>query len=290
MTWAAEGEAHRVRVMTWNLWWRFGPWAQRWEAIRAELREVRPDVLGLQEVWSHGDINFADRLAEELGMHCVHAESDAPGSWRRRLPDDPAAGEYGVGNAVLSRRPILDSAVLRLPTDGGSDDGRLSLYALLDVPGHPVPFFTSHLNSPIDESAVRVEQVRAIARFVAEHRSVSDHPPVLTGDYNAWPDSDEMRLLGGYRTAPVVPGQVLADAWEWADPAQPWATWNAENPYVAAGHELSVRCDYIHVGLPGPGGTGHVRAVRRAGDRPVDGVWPSDHAAVVADLAPPPAA
>ncbi|NEB08324.1 endonuclease, partial [Streptomyces coelicoflavus] len=30
---------------------------------------------------------------------------------------------------------------------------------------------------------------------------------------------------------------------------------------------------------------GRVLAVRRAGAGPVDGVWPSDHAAVVADLA-----
>ena len=37
-------------------------------------------------------------------------------------------------------------------------------------------------------------------------------------------------------------------------------------------------------GPPGPSGEGHVRAVHRAGDGPVDGVWPSDHAAVVADL------
>lgn len=282
---ARTGEAPGVRVMTWNLWWCFGPWAERWEAIRAVVRDVRPDVLGLQEVWSHGDDNVADRLAGELGMHCVHAESDAPGGWRRRLPDDPAAAEYGVGNAVLSRRPVLDSAALRLPTDGGTDDGRLCLHALLDFPGHPVPFFTSHLNSAVHESAVRVEQVRAIARFVAERRSGTDFPPVLTGDYNAWPDSDEMRLLGGYRTAPVVPGQVLTDAWEWADPSQPWATWNVENPYVAATREPGVRCDYVHVGLPGPGGLGRVRSVRRAGDRPVAGVWPSDHAAVVAELA-----
>jgi hypothetical protein len=77
---------------------------------------------------------------------------------------------------------------------------------------------------------------------------------------------------------------VLLDAWEYADPAAPAATWDASNPYVAVG-DPSVRCDCIHVGPPGLGGLGHVRAVRRAGDGPVDGVWPSDHAAVVADLA-----
>jgi hypothetical protein len=54
---------------------------------------------------------------------------------------------------------------------------------------------------------------------------------------------------------------------------------------VAATHEPSARIDYIHVGPPGPGGLGRVRDVRRACDGPVEGVWASDHAAVVADLA-----
>ncbi|MDT0378504.1 endonuclease/exonuclease/phosphatase family protein [Streptomyces sp. DSM 42041] len=274
-----------MRVMTWNLWWRFGGWERRWKAIRQVLLDVRPDVLGLQEVWSHGDDCLADHLAADLGMYCVRADSDAPGGWQRRL-DDPDAHEIGVGNAVLSRWPVVDRARLRLPTDGGRADGRLSLHALIDAPGgRPVPFFTTHLNSGAHESAVRCAQVRALAAFVAEHRAGTDFPPVLTGDYNAWPDSDEMRLLGGLRTAPPVGRQVFLDAWEFAAPGLPAVTWDAANPYVAARRDPSVRIDYVHVGPPGPGNVGHVRSVRRAGDGPVDGVWPSDHLAVVADLA-----
>lgn len=110
--------------------------------------------------------------------------------------------------------------------------------------------------------------------------------PVVTGDFNAWPDSDEIRLFGGYKTSPAVPGQVFLDAWEYADPTAPWATWDPANAHVGP-HSPAVRIDYVHVGPPGPGGLGHVRSVRRAGDAPVDGVWPSDHAAVVADLSLP---
>ena len=107
---------------------------------------------------------------------------------------------------------------------------------------------------------------------------------MVTGDFNAWPDSDEIRLFGGYKTAAAVPGQVLLDAWEYASPEAPSATWDAANPFVAATFSPSARIDYIHVGPPGPGGLGTVRSIRRAGDGPVDGVWPSDHAAVVAEL------
>ena len=41
-----------LRVMTWNLWWRFGPFERRRPAILEVIRAADPDVLCLQEVWS----------------------------------------------------------------------------------------------------------------------------------------------------------------------------------------------------------------------------------------------
>src|SRR5438552_1836386 len=55
-----------VRVLTWNLWGRFGPWLPRKEAIAATLADVGPDLCGLQEVWSAGGQNLAADLAERL--------------------------------------------------------------------------------------------------------------------------------------------------------------------------------------------------------------------------------
>ena len=45
-----HGTPGHLRVMTWNLWWRFGPWAQREVAIRSIVQAQSPDVLLLQEV------------------------------------------------------------------------------------------------------------------------------------------------------------------------------------------------------------------------------------------------
>ncbi|MDC0772218.1 endonuclease/exonuclease/phosphatase family protein [Streptomyces sp. HD] len=269
-----------MRVVTWNLWWRFGPWEARQKAILAELRDLRPDVVGLQEVWAAGGENQAEWLAAELGMHWTWAPSPAPERWRRRIGDSSA----DIGNAVLSRWPVVAQRTLRLPAPPDVDDGRLALFARLATPSYDIAFFTTHLTSALHASAVRCRQVTALAEFIAENRGDTPFPTVVTGDFNAWPDSDEIRLFGGYRTAPVVPGQVFFDAWQYADPSAPSVTWDRENPYVAAGLEPSVRIDYIHVGPPGTGGLGHVRAVHRAGDGPVDGTWPSDHAAVVAEL------
>lgn len=265
--------------MTWNLWWRFGPWEERRKAVLAALDELRPDVVGLQEVWACDGENLAEWLAAQLGMHWTWTASRAPGRWQRRIADPSVQ----VGNAVLSRWPIAERAVAELPAPSDEDDGRLALFARIDAPGHGVPFFTTQLTSNIESSAIRCRQVDALAEFVASHRGGTDFPPIVTGDFNAWPDSDEIRRFGGYKTAPAVPGHVLLDAWEYADPGQPSATWDAANPYVAAGFDPSVRVDYIHVGLPGPGGLGSVASVRRVGDGPVAGIWPSDHAGVLVE-------
>lgn len=299
----AHGGSGTVRVMTWNLWWRFGDWPRRSEAIARTLERERPDVLGLQEVWAaaagrdggttagHGDRsdrgghgergeNFAGILADRLGMHWVWSRSPVQDRWHARLGGDTSVD---VGIAVLSRHPIIDSAERRLPAGDAPDQGKTALHALIDVPGGPLPFFTTHLNPGAAESAVRCAQVRELAAFVGE-RATGRCPPVVTGDFNAEPDFDEMRLIGGYRTAPAVPGLVLLDAWRFADPHAPHGTWDIRDDDAVTFGRGPACVDHILVGMPGPGGRGRIRSARRAADRPVDGVMPSDHAAVVAEL------
>jgi endonuclease/exonuclease/phosphatase family metal-dependent hydrolase len=66
---------------------------------------------------------------------------------------------------------------------------------------------------------------------------------ILTGDLNAEPDSDEVRLLSGHKTAPAVPGQVFVDAWLYADPSARGCTWDRTNPAVDATGEPNARID-----------------------------------------------
>ena len=275
-----------MRILTWNLWWRFGPWEQRSKAIASVLRELRPDVIGLQEVWAADGENFAELLAQDLGMEWAWAPAGLPPHWR-----DFAQPGLGVGNAVLSRWPVLESEVQALPAADGPEEGRVALYTLLDAPGIAVPFFTTHLHAAPYGSAVRCAQVAELARFVAERRTRGQFPPVVTGDFNAEPDSDELRLFTGIKTAPVVPGMSMIDVWRYADPGQPWATWSSTNGHIVHPGNIDSRIDYIHLGLPGLGPASRrpfqVSSVRLAGDAPVDGIWPSDHLAVLADLITP---
>ena len=156
-------------------------------------------------------------------MHWAWSRSPVQDRWHSRNGGDTSVD---VGVAVLSRHPILATAERRLPTvPGFPDDGKTALHALIDVPGGPLPFFTTHLNSGVTESEVRCAQVRELAAFVAE-RATGPYPPVVTGDFNAEPDFDEVRLICGYKTAPAAPGLVLLDSWRFADPALPQGTWD----------------------------------------------------------------
>lgn len=267
-----------MRLASWNLWWRFGRWQKRREAIVAELRRVRPDVCGLQEVWADGEENLAASIAEELGMHHAYAPSPAPGKWQRRIGD----ASVGVGDAVLSRWPISESEVRRLPSGDEPDEGRTVLHARIEAPHGHVPFFVTHLNSGWGQSALRREQVGEVANFVRE-KGQDGHPPILTGDFNAPPDADEVRCLVG-KSPPLVRGFVLADAWDYARPLEPGWTWDRRNAHVAATFEPDARIDYVFVGPPSGDGLGQVLDVELFGTEPVGGVWASDHFGVLALL------
>jgi endonuclease/exonuclease/phosphatase family metal-dependent hydrolase len=260
--------------MSWNLWWRYGPWEQRQQAIAATLAEVQPDLCGFQEVWGGPGETLAIDLAGRLGMHWCWAEAG-------KVRDDDGT-ELFIGNAILSRWPIAAQAAGALPVTA-SDENRVAVHARIDAPGGALPMFTTHLTWGLGRSALRVAQVRALARFVEEHSAGCAYPPVVTGDFNAEPGSDELRLLGGLLADPAVPGLVLLDSWRYAEPGDPGFTWDLRNPYQDDSVIPDSRIDYILVGLPWQG-RGRVESVRLAGTGPVDGVWPSDHFAVVADL------
>jgi endonuclease/exonuclease/phosphatase family metal-dependent hydrolase len=271
---AADGEDRdlietRLRVLTWNVWWRFGPWEARQPAISATLARIGADVVALQEVWSEvGGPDQASILAEQLG----YEHAFAPGF------DD---GSVGFGLAVLSRWPIASNEVRKLPSLPGVDELRVMLKAEIDGPRGRFELYTTHLNWRYDQSDVRQLQVKALAEMVGESDGRT-YPAILCGDLNADPISDEIRMLTG-RVAVPVPRLVFLDAWEVAGDG-PGYTWSNANPFAARDLEPERRIDYVLVGWPKERGAGHVVAAAVEGVDPVDGVHPSDHYAVLAEL------
>jgi endonuclease/exonuclease/phosphatase family metal-dependent hydrolase len=176
--------------------------------IAAVLAETAPDVVGLQEAWSRGEVIAAGLLARRLGIYWAWVPSPHPQRWQRRVGHSSVA----FGNAVLSRWPVAGVAHADLPGPAsGAPDGRQALHAALDTPVGRLPFFTTQLSAFPGRWGLRCAQVRRIAEFVALV-SGDGLPPVVTGDLNAVPESDEVRLLEGFLTEPAVPDLLPVDA------------------------------------------------------------------------------
>jgi len=282
-----------VKVATWNLWWRHGSWEQRLLAIQSVLKEQKADIICLQEVWAEVGVDGrsqAQELADALGFHVTF---DA---------DNVKEGGLKLGNAILSRWPILSTSTKSLPAPKkgeGENEKRICLRADIDGPRGLLQVYTAHLNWKLHESAVRVAQLTEVCKFMEATRKPSSLSPViLCGDLNAVPDSDEIRMLVG-KTKPAVDGMVLMDAWDVAG-AGPGLTWDNVNPWAARELIPSRRLDYVFAGWPMEGGRGHVTSaalfgqeVIMTGDpsgegmssfRGFKGCVPSDHYGVVATV------
>jgi endonuclease/exonuclease/phosphatase family metal-dependent hydrolase len=259
-----------VRVVTWNVWGRFGAdWAAREALLESALGAAAPDLVCLTESWRQGEVTQAGLVAGRLGLghHCFTGDWEQDG-W-----------VSGVG--LVSRWPMSEPERRPLRGPDGAGAGEAVHVSVAGERG-TIQLFTVMLDYPLGASGIRQGQVRQLVEFVAETAPRRDLV-VVCGDFNAGPDSDEIRMLTG-RSAPPVPGMVFYDAWELAGDGSPGFTWFNRNPLAALGLFPDRRFDYILSAWPRRGGAGHpvrcsLLGVRLAGEQQI-----SDHYGVVADL------
>ena len=256
------------RVGTLNIWNRCGPWDERLVAIRSQLAAVAPDVLGMQEVLEGEGVDQAADVAQGFGYHTAFGSSRS----------DPIR----LGNAVLSRYPIVRTEVFPLPS-GGTTERRSMLFAELEAPFGRVPFFTTHLNWKLHEGHVREEQVRFVAETIKAVAKLTEFPPIVAGDFNAEPESDKIRFmrghcgLGGKRV-------YFADCFAVVGEGRGVTFSPATNPFASETHEPERRIDYVFVRGPDSRVRGKPLSARVCFDQRVNGVFPSDHFGVVAEI------
>jgi endonuclease/exonuclease/phosphatase family metal-dependent hydrolase len=249
-----------LRVITWNVWGRYGPWERREGAIRATLDRHDADVVALVEAWDGQERRFG------MPHHLFAGDTEDNG--------------VRSGLAVMSRWPITRHERRRLP--GSEDRAGTVLYAEIDGPRGTVQLFLAALTWRLEHSAERQAQVREIGAFVAQTQR-RRHPTILCGDFNADPDSDEIRMLTG-KTAPAAPELAFYDAWATAGSGGPGYTWARDNPWAAPVLWPDRRIDHVFSAWPRRGGAGHPVHCEVIGTEAVDGVVPSDHYGVLADL------
>jgi endonuclease/exonuclease/phosphatase family metal-dependent hydrolase len=277
----AEGEAPgALRVVTFNLL-HGGPSSGLWgddhhldarlDLVVRELREVDPDIVGLQESSINGRRHVAARLAAQLGLHWAHASATRRVSGIHVLDRLLVwAMNFEEGPAVLARWPISETEVFDLPRCVKFYDPRVVLRAAVETPHGRLQVFSTHLShDPC--------QARRLGEIVRAH--AGPLPALVMGDFNASASTQwiqdlvrEGALIDAYRAAnPDAAGPTV---WQRPDAPSPTVTRRVDFIFVQPGTALPARVRSSEVVLATPG-------------RLANGVtlWPSDHYGVLAELA-----
>jgi endonuclease/exonuclease/phosphatase family metal-dependent hydrolase len=270
----------RIRVVTLNIWNDEGD-PRRPELINRELRELRPDLVALQEVIHTDDRSQLDALLDGTGLQVTHQAQTAATA-------PPEAG-YG-GNAIATRWPHRIAELVDLRMSDAMDVPWLSIAALVPLPElGDVLFIAPTTSWRLAAESARERQAVALTDLDSRHRTAL--PTIIAGDFNATPDAASIRYLTGRQS---LAGRSVQyhDAWAVAGDGQ-GHTWNIDNPNARKeidgvirqpGHRR--RIDYVFVGGWDAHPTAYCRvtAAALAFAEPTDGIWPSDHFGVRADL------
>ena len=228
-----------LRVATLNIWNRFGPWDQRLAAIRAGVRSLAPDLLGLQEVAA------ARRRATATGS------TRPPPSPRAAATTSPTrARTTSAGSATPRSRagPSREAPRLRAAARAARTSGATLLYADVDSPFGRIPFFVTHLNWKFDEGHVREAQVREIVRRIAALRAAGAASPP-SSSATSTPSPRPTRSASCAASPPsAAPKRVyFQDAFALAGDGSPGFTFSRRNPFAAPLGEPDRRIDYVFV-------------------------------------------
>jgi len=281
----AEGDV--LRVVQLNMGSLLEPhWDRRRHEVVAWLDRLDPDVVCLQEVWVSADQPCSAEWVVD------HAGGDQRWDWRfggHPIPE-PLWPDRTLrfGSAILTRWPVERHQLVSLPFDTDAPDPRFRFQnELLHVRAAGVDVYSTHLSAAPVQAYNRRREVVAIDEAI---RASSDPgaplPPVLCGDFNAEPGSDEIRFLGAltdfdgrwtyYRDAWAAAGR--SDAGITADPRT--------NPACRALNVPPKRIDYVFLGdaFLRPHGAGQVVRAEIVFDEPLTGILASDHYGLVVDV------
>ncbi len=265
-----------VRVLTHNLYGRRSNWEDRRRVLIDGIKKLSPDLISFQETILTDDHDqAADLLPSDY--HIVNSE---------------AREEDGQGASVASRWPVLEVHELDLNvTPRTADFSCTTLIAKIQAPEPfgPLLLINHFPNWQVDYEYERELQTVTAARSIEATLRERDMHVIIAGDLDADPDAASVRFLAGKQSLDGM-SVCYRNAWDSVHPDEPGHTFTAQNPLVTETDWdwPCKRIDHIFVRCGQHGGpTLNISACELAFDKPVDGIWASDHFSVTADLTLP---
>jgi endonuclease/exonuclease/phosphatase family metal-dependent hydrolase len=290
-----------LRIVTLNVGSLFeAHWDLRAPRIADALLRLAPDVVCLQEV-AESSIrpNAAHEIVEQierLGGDLTHFAYGGLPVTSKLFEDEP---DLRFGSAVLACRPVEAVATHALPVEPDDPSVRTIGWELFHARVGELDVFSTHLCPAPKDANHRRLQVQEIDRLIKAARGPVDTDPwdpsrptvpaILCGDFNAEPDSDEIRFLSGFTPLGGV-DTFYQDAWRVAGDAGGGFTNDWRNPFGDALNVHRKRIDYVFVGDPfvRRDRAGRILECHTVLDEVVDGVPLSDHLGVLAVIVGPP--
>lgn len=248
-----------VRVMSLNLlhgFPRFEHLEERLDLVAEEIRRQEADIVLLQEVpWTPRLGNGAAYLAQQVGMNYLYLRANG-----NRLTI-----LFEEGEAILSRYPLSEVSYAELVPRAGFFENRVALRATVQLPSEPVQLVVTHLTH--GQPDVNRRQTLSLVAFVSARPEL---PTIVAGDFNAPPESPQIRMLN----------RLWVDAFRAADPEEEAPTCCVDGLTAGPDEHLEKRIDYVWL-VPGVDTRLEVVEAKRVLDHPsIAGggwLWASDH-------------
>jgi endonuclease/exonuclease/phosphatase family metal-dependent hydrolase len=182
---SSENFPHYLRVISLNMlhgFPQFDQISERLEIIAKEIVRLEADIVLLQEVpWTIKTGSCANYLAQKTGMN--HAYQRANGNRWAIL--------FEEGVLILSRYPLVMTESWELkPRERMFFQHRVVLKAVAHTPFGEIDIYNTHLsNQSSDINRLQSEMLAAIVGMN------SDRIAIIAGDFNAEPDSAQIKGL-----------------------------------------------------------------------------------------------
>ena len=244
-----------LRIATLNLEQNHKCWDLRRELIAAQLGELNPDMLALNEIHIPTQTGrWLQRAAvERMRQKYTLLQQSKVGE------DSPTQAE-----GLLTRAPVLETANLDYRSHNC-----VAQVARFEIQGRLLDVYVTHLIAARVEDSARQYQVEQLLEWVGT-RDDADFS-VVCGDFNATPDQPSVRLmLGVFRPTQTRPTAFTPLQEPGGKPTHPeWERFDRCIDYIWVSPEIKIQATGLCFNKPAP-------------DNPT--LWPSDHVGVWADL------